>query len=97
MRNLSIFSCLLVLFVANECARAHTATTEHNMVATVHPIATDAAVAVFHEGGNAVDAAVTAARADRGGAESGREVGPFAHRTGAAGCDGHRRERWMTG
>lgn len=31
------------------------------MVATVHPIATDAGLAVFHEGGNAVDAAVTAA------------------------------------
>ena len=31
------------------------------MIATVHPIATDAGVAVFREGGNAVDAAVTAA------------------------------------
>ena len=31
------------------------------MIATVHPIATDAGLAVFHEGGNAVDAAVTAA------------------------------------
>src|SRR5689334_10984753 len=57
-----IFLCLFVLFVANpSVACAHSATAEHNMVATVNPIATDAAVAVFHEGGNAVDAAVTAA------------------------------------
>src|SRR6476659_5380496 len=40
---------------------AHGATAEHNMIATVHPIATDAGLAVFREGGNAVDAAVTAA------------------------------------
>jgi len=40
---------------------AHTATAEHHMLATVHPIATDAGVKVFREGGNAVDAAVTAA------------------------------------
>ena len=31
------------------------------MIATVHPMATDAGVAVFREGGNAIDAAVTAA------------------------------------
>src|SRR6187399_85368 len=62
MRLPHFFLCLFVLFVANQSiANAHSATTEHNMVATVHPIATDAAVAVFHEGGNAVDAAVTAA------------------------------------
>ncbi|HEX5470840.1 MAG TPA: gamma-glutamyltransferase, partial [Lacipirellulaceae bacterium] len=42
-------------------ASAHTATGEHFMLATVNPIATDAGVAVFREGGNAVDAAVTAA------------------------------------
>jgi gamma-glutamyltranspeptidase/glutathione hydrolase len=40
---------------------AHTATAEHHMIATVHPIATDAGVDVFRQGGNAVDAAVTAA------------------------------------
>jgi gamma-glutamyltranspeptidase / glutathione hydrolase len=40
---------------------AHTATAEHNMIATGHPIATDAGLAVFREGGNAIDAAVTAA------------------------------------
>ncbi len=31
------------------------------MIATVHPLATDAGLAVFREGGNAIDAAVTAA------------------------------------
>src|SRR3954451_16107995 len=40
---------------------AHTATAEHSMIATVNPIATDAGVDVFREGGNAVDAAITAA------------------------------------
>jgi gamma-glutamyltranspeptidase/glutathione hydrolase len=51
-----------VLFVANQrIACAHTATAERNMIATVHPLATDAGLAVFREGGNAIDAAVTAA------------------------------------
>lgn len=40
---------------------AHTAVGERVMVAANHQIATDAAVEVFREGGNAVDAAVTAA------------------------------------
>src|SRR3954470_15081906 len=62
MRYAAILLCLIVLLVANRGpACAHSATAEHNMVATVNPIATDAAVAVFHDGGNAVDAAVTAA------------------------------------
>src|SRR3954451_4282913 len=33
---------------------------KHGMVATVHPIATDAAVKVLESGGNAIDAAVAA-------------------------------------
>src|SRR6478735_5196731 len=62
MRCSAISLCLVVLLVLIPgVADAHSATAEHNMVATVHPIATDAAVEVFHEGGNAVDAAVTAA------------------------------------
>ena len=34
---------------------------ERGIVATVHPLATDAAVAAFKRGGNAIDAAVAAA------------------------------------
>src|SRR4051812_28207710 len=49
----------LGLLVSNSAA--HTATAEHAMIATVNPIATDAGVDVFREGGNAVDAAVAAA------------------------------------
>jgi gamma-glutamyltranspeptidase/glutathione hydrolase len=40
---------------------ADSAVAQHSMIATVHPIATDAAVEVLREGGNAVDAAITAA------------------------------------
>src|SRR5690606_197528 len=38
----------------------HVAHAERGMVATVHPLATDAAVEVFRKGGNAIDAAVAA-------------------------------------
>ena len=56
MRNLTILSCLFACFVVSR-SDAHTATAEHNMIATVHPIATDAGLAVFHESANAIDAA----------------------------------------
>jgi len=42
-------------------ALAHSGTGERYMVATGHSMATDAALDIFREGGNAVDAAVTAA------------------------------------
>jgi gamma-glutamyltranspeptidase/glutathione hydrolase len=42
-------------------AHAETATNERAMVATGHPLATEAAVEVFRDGGNAIDAAVAAA------------------------------------
>src|SRR4051812_32791212 len=51
----------LALSTAASRGLAHTATAEHSMIATVYPIATDAGVDVFNEGGNAIDAAVTAA------------------------------------
>ena len=61
MRNSHIFCAFLCFSWLIKASHAHTATAEHNMIATVHPIATDAGLAVFREGGNAVDAAVTAA------------------------------------
>src|SRR5215216_4025901 len=62
MRTLLVFLCHFVLFVDNQVgADAHTASSEHNMIATVHPLATDAGLALIREGGNAMDAAVTAA------------------------------------
>ena len=39
----------------------HTATSNRNMVVSVHPLATDAGVAAFEKGGNAVDAAIATA------------------------------------
>ncbi len=54
-------ACCVVMATLAGAAVAHTATSEHSMIATVDPIATDAGVDVFREGGNAVDAAVTAA------------------------------------
>src|SRR3954452_12366876 len=41
-------------------APAFAAEAKHGMVVTVHPLATDAAVKVLHDGGNAIDAAVAA-------------------------------------
>src|SRR6476620_8332784 len=61
-----IARCVLAIVVmAVGCAakppRGLVATGRHGMVATIHPIATDAAVAVMRQGGNAIDAAVEAA------------------------------------
>ena len=60
-------SCLLLaiycLFLASmpiASADAETARAEKGMVATVHPLATDAGVAVLEKGGNAIDAAIAA-------------------------------------
>ena len=53
------FVLLLICFAV--MARANTAESKKGMVVTVNPLATDAAVKVMQEGGNAIDAAVAAA------------------------------------
>jgi len=56
-----LLATICVMAILRPMAFGHTASAEHFMLATVHPIATDAGVEVFRAGGNAVDAAVTAA------------------------------------
>ncbi|MBI3875832.1 MAG: gamma-glutamyltransferase [Verrucomicrobia bacterium] len=59
--HLSCFTkrlCILVLLLA--CGSLRAATNEHGFVVTVHPLATDAAIAAMKRGGNAVDAIVAA-------------------------------------
>ena len=55
----------LLLFLVFQTALAQSqdnlATADRAMVATVHPLATHAAIKSLSEGGNAVDAALTAA------------------------------------
>ncbi len=57
--------CLCVLSAVfpftPKIAKAEVATAAHGMVASVHPIATDAGVAAFKSGGNAIDAAIATA------------------------------------
>ena len=52
---------ILILYVAPANAQRNIAKANRAMVATVHPLATDAALKTLDEGGNAVDAALTAA------------------------------------
>ena len=52
--------CLLLASMPIASADAETARAEKGMVATVHPLATDAGVAVLEKGGNAIDAAIAA-------------------------------------
>src|SRR5688500_1258948 len=52
---------LLAILLLSVSVHANTAESNKGMVVTVHPIATDAAAKVMHDGGNAIDAAVAAA------------------------------------
>ncbi|MEN0110274.1 MAG: gamma-glutamyltransferase [Planctomycetota bacterium] len=61
MLSASVRLFVSLLLAGPAWAAPHSATGDRYAVATVQPIATDAAMAVFREGGNAVDAAVCAA------------------------------------
>src|SRR5687767_11189619 len=57
----TMWKLLVLVLVSATTAGASTARNTGGMVATVHPLATDAAVSVMTDGGNAIDAAVAAA------------------------------------
>ena len=61
IRQLSIFIFFLCGLLCTQYAvRADSATAESAMVVTQHPLATDAALQILKQGGNAADAAITA-------------------------------------
>ena len=59
--RLLLISLLLQTNFASAQQEFSTATSKRNMVASVHPLATDAGIKAFEKGGNAVDAAIATA------------------------------------
>ena len=57
---MGLLTALCAAAVWPTAASGHTATAEHHMIATVHPIARDAGAEIFHVSGNAVDDPLTA-------------------------------------
>jgi len=54
---LTVLGLLIATAIAGELS-ANAATSSKGMVASVHPLATDAGVAALQKGGNAIDAAI---------------------------------------
>src|SRR5256885_16807286 len=81
---------LFIPFVVNAIANAHTATAERYMIATVHPMATDAGLEVFRDGGDAggLGGPPALALGGVGGGESG--VGGGWEEGGVGGEGGYR-------